>query len=328
MLSVKLNISITEEHKSLSALESIDSDLMLSLITKYISEIDKDEIELRMFTPFIIKRLENLLTDIVNDFGQLNTERLIQMAHAFHNVNISEIKETIVTIKTKIKSIPSFLTKEDISLASSKYLEYYFENKNFNFINEARDYIKNVIVDYNFETERKISSDIYWIYNQIRTGDTVKKVTKKGETQGIVKQTENNNFIVISGDGEYQLTSAWNKLTTHLNFSEIASDVFILSSRLHYVTTLLKKGPTKAEIIKLRVKYNNDYAISLPIILSLSPIDNLMFRQLVFRDIEANNTEQFISFYNLLIDYKIDSISSDDELLDCFIYEKVLQEMI
>ena len=79
--------------------------------------------------------------------------------------------------------------------------------------------------------------------------NSLKKVTKKGETIGLVKERNNKQFIEADGK-EYALTSAWNKLSTRFNFNDIASDIYLISSRLHFVVNLLKKGPIKGELLK------------------------------------------------------------------------------
>jgi hypothetical protein len=318
-LELELNISVKENHKTLSAIESINKDLLLSVIIKYLSEIRKSEQELKFFTPFLIDRLEKLLTNIVNNSGSFTTEKLLIISRVFADISISDIFELLKITKLKINNIPNYITKENIDDASSKFIDDYFINYNndeFELNDEVKEYIKDIIIDQNFKTERQILSDIYWIYNIIKVGDTVRKVTKKGETVGLVKERNNKQFIEADGK-EFALTSAWNKLSTRFNFTDIASDIFKISSRLHFVFNLLKAGPIKAEIIKI----NNTASI----LLTFNPLNDLPLKQLTFSGTE--NGKSIISFYNLNIDFEMKTFSHEDDILDSLICEKVLDSI-
>lgn len=318
-MELELNISIKENHKTLSAIESIDKDLLLSVVIKYLSEIGKSEQELKFFTSFHIDRLERLLTNIVNNFGLFSTEKLLIMSRVFADISISDIFGLLDIIKLKVNSVPSYITKEAINDASLKFIDDYinnFSNNEFELNEEVKEYIKNIIIDHNFKTERQILSDIYWIYNFIKVGDTVKKVTKKGETIGLVKERNNKQFIEADGK-EYALTSAWNKLSTKFNFNDIASDIYLISSRLHFVVNLLKKGPIKGELLKI----NN----TIPILLAFNPLNDLPVTQLIFSG--AENGKSIISFYNLNINFEMKTFSNEDDILDFLICEKVLDSI-
>jgi hemerythrin-like domain-containing protein len=323
---VELNISLKDHHKSLSALESIDQDLFRAVIIKYLSQAGKSENDLYIFSQIYIDRLDNLLNSIINDFGAFSPDKLIIMANIFKKLNIRNIIIKIDKIKNIIKNINKYLTKEEIKKSSEKYLNYYFENKGFNFIEESKEYIRNIILNYEHQTDRKIQSDIYWIYNKISEGDTVRKITKKGETIGTVKAFYDELYVITENE-KYKLSSAWNKLTTRLNFSEISYDIFKISSRLFDVNTILEKGPIKAEIIKLNI--NMSYGtIDIPAILIYSPIDNIDIEQIVFAGSDCyGSNEKIVSFYDLCIDFDLKSFSSYEDMLDCFIHQKVLQEM-
>ncbi len=319
---MELTISINENHKSLSALESIDKNLLLAVSSNYLSAIGKSESELKFQNFVYITRLDKIFTSIFNQIDKITSKKIKEIAILFNNIDIKDILNNINSIKAKLKSIPDFISKDDIRKSSTFFLDYYFSNKEFIFNDISMDYIRDIILNCNLETEKKLSSDLYWIYNKIHINDTVRKVTKKGETLGTVVENDNNLFVKTN-DGIFPLTSAWNKLTTHVNFSDVAFDISCISSRLYFVSRMLEKGPTKGDFIKLSI--NN---ISFPVLLTYKPIKNIDIRQIVFSNkIYYSIINNIISFYNLSIDYHIDFFTTEDDLIDCYIVYYLLKKL-
>lgn len=323
---MQLSITIEDEHRSLSALKTLDQELFLSVIRKYLSEIGSNEKELKLLSFLLIDRLDQLLTELIDRTGGYNEVNFKSIAEILANLDIISLSEEIDDIRKEISETSEYFTYNTAVKHAKDYLHAIFAKIHFPLTAEAEEYLTNRAIDGDGSiTFRKIASELYWIYNEIKVGDTVRKVTKKGETIGIVK-IKNEKVLVEAEGNEYFLTSAWNKLTTKLNFDEISWIVYLAARKLFLLNMLIKKGPFKAQFLKATIGHRSSKQIAKLVLLSAFPLKNIAITQLTLSQTSEHlNDKNIISLFGLQEEVEFENFVSDDELLDAFIFDRVLE---
>ncbi|TGL65947.1 hypothetical protein [Leptospira sarikeiensis] len=323
---MQLSITIEDKHKSLSALKSLNEELLISIIKKYLSEIGNSEKELEFLSFLLIDRLEQLFTDLINQTGGFDEINLKSIAQIFANLDIISLSEEIDDIRKKIRDNSQYFTYDLAVTRAKDYLNTTFKKIRFPLTAEASEYLTNRVIEGDGSiTLRKITSELYWIYNEIKIGDTVRKVTKRGETIGIVR-SKNEKVLVEAEGKEYSLTSAWNKLTTRLNFDEISLIVYLAARKLFLLKMLIKEGPFKSQFLKGTIGHRSSEQKAKLLLLSASPLKNIAITQLALSETDKDfNEKNIISIFELQEEIEFDSFTSDEELLDALIFDRVLE---
>ncbi|TGM87974.1 hypothetical protein [Leptospira bouyouniensis] len=320
----KFEINILDSQKTLKALINLDKKKLILLVEKYLSDIEFSEIEFSLMIDSYLNRIDSILTKLINLNGEFSEKKLIQISELFIETDIAEIRKKIEKTKNKINKKSKYISFKRAVEHSQEFLDIYFTTTNMKLIESAKEYIKNRLIDESdFPTERKIFSDLYWIYNEINNGDSVKKITKKGETIGEVVEINNQFFVRVDGVN-YPLTSTWKKDKTRLDLTKISADIFLFTMRMRQLSKILKKGPTKAEFVLMKFNSETKFYNEKIAILSEDFIEDLDFPQIVFSDNSlVKSNKNIFNFFDLNIIFNFAEYMSEEQMIDDLIVETI-----